>query len=472
MYYAQFVLRKKYLVQRFKFMKVIVVGCGKIGKAILESMQEERHDIVAIDNDPVVIEQITNSFDVMAVCGSATSTEMLTQAGVSKADLFIAVTESDEVNMLSCFLAKRMGAKYTVARIRETEYNDESLAFLIKELDLSMPLNPELLTAEALYDILKMPSAVNIDNFAGKRIQLLEIVVRADSPVANKTLQDLRKKSPVPFVACAVQRADKVYVPTGAFELKADDKVAFMVKRADSHKFVRSCGLTQKQGRDVIIMGGGTVACYLAKFLASDGFNTKIIEKNPETCEKIAQILPSASSVICGDGTNQDLLWEEGINYTDAFVALTGNDEENILMSFYCAGEQVPNVITKVSHQSMVSLAEKLGLYSTVCPQKFVANRLTRYARALNNSLGSKVETMYHLMDGKAEALEFAVLSDCDIVGVPLKNLELKPNFIIAGIIRGKETIIPQGSDSINIGDRVIVIALGSHLYDLSEIVR
>ena len=182
--------------------------------------------------------------------------------------------------------------------------------------------------------------------------------------------------------------------------------------------------------------------------------------------------MPSSTTVICGDGTNQDLLWEEGIRQTSAFVALTGNDEENILMSFYCNSERVPKVITKVSHQNMISLAEKLGLYTTVCPQKFVANTLTRYARALDNSLASKVETMYNLMDGKAEALEFAVLSDSAIIGVPLKDLNLKPNFIIAGIIRGRETIIPQGSDSINIGDRVIVVAMGSHLYDLSEIVR
>lgn len=453
-------------------MRVIVVGCGKIGKAVLESMEEERHDIVAIDNDPQVIEQIANTFDVMAVCGGATSTEMLLKAGVSDTDLFIAVTESDEVNMLSCFLAKRMGAKYTVARIRETEYNDDSLQILKKELDLSMSLNPELLTAQALYDILKMPSAVNVDNFAGKMVQLLEIVVHDNSPIANKTLQDIRKKSSAPFVACVVQRGDQVYIPTGAFELKADDKVAFMVKRNDSNKFVKSAGLAQKQGHDVIIMGGSTVACYLAKLLASNGFNAKIIEKDEAKCAVIAEKLPSSATVIYGDGTNQDLLWEEGIKSTAAFVALTGNDEENILMSFYCNNEHVPKVITKVSHPSMRSLAEKLGLYTTVCPQKFVADTLKRYARALNNSLASKVEAMYNLMDGKAEALEFAVLSESDIIGVPLKDLNLKPNFIIAGIIRGKETIIPTGSDCIKIGDRVIVVAMGSHLYDLSEIVR
>lgn len=453
-------------------MKVIVVGCGKIGKAILESMEEERHDIVAIDNDLQVIENITNTFDVMAICGNATSREMLLSAGVAKTDLFIAVTESDEVNMLSCFLAKRLGAKYTVARIRDTEYNDDGLEFLTKELDLSMALNPELLTAEALYDILKLPSAVKVDNFAGKRVQLLEIVVHEDSPIADKTLQDIRRRSPVPFVACAVQRGDEVHIPTGAFELKEDDRVAFMVKRSDTNKFLRSAELAQKQGRDVIIMGGSTVACYLAKLLASNGLSAKVIEKDPDKCEKIAEILSSSATVILGDGMNQDLLWEEGIKSTDAYIALTGNDEENILMSFYCMSENVPKVICKVSHQEMIPLAEKLGLYTTVCPQKYVADTLTRYARALNNSLESKVETMYNLMDGKAEALEFVVLNDSSIVDTPLKELVLKSNFIIAGIIRGKETIIPNGDDCINVGDRVIVVAADKHLYDLSDIVK
>lgn len=453
-------------------MRVIVVGCGKIGRAILESMQEERHDILAIDSNPDVIEQIANTFDVMAICGNATSREMLLSAGVAKTDLFIAVTQSDEVNMLSCFLAKRMGAKYTVARIRETEYNDVSLEFITKELGLSMALNPELLTAEALYDILKLPSAINVDNFAGKMVQLLEIVVQEGSTISDKTLQDIRKKSSVPFVACAVQRGNDVYIPTGVFVLKPEDKVAFMVKRDDSNKFLRSIGIAQKQGRDVIIMGGSTVACYLAKLLASNGFSAKIIEKNPDKCEKIAEILPSSATVICGDGMNQDLLWEEGIKSTDAFVALTGNDEQNILMCFYSESEQVPKVICKVSHQAMTQLAEKLGLYATVNPQKFVANRLTRYARALNNSLESKVETMYHLMDGRAEALEFVVLGDCRIADVPLKDLDLKPNFIVAGIIRGKETIIPSGADCIKVGDRVIVIAADKQLYDLSDITK
>ena len=453
-------------------MRIIIVGCGKAGKAIIESLSEDNHDVTAIDNDAAVIETVTNTYDVMAVCGSATSREMLLQAGVAKADLFIAVTESDEVNMLSCFLAGRMGAKHTVARIRETDYNEDGLDFIIKELGLSMALNPERLTAETLFNWLKLPSAVSVDNFAGKKLCMLELILREASPLRNTTLMDLRKKCPVQFVACAVHRDDEVYIPNGAFELKEGDKVAFMLKRSEAHKFLKSIGAVQKQGHDVIILGGSTTAYYLARTLSANSYSVKIIEKDEARCQEIAEILPSNATLINGDGMNQDLLWEEGIKGTDAFVALTGTDEENILISFYAASQQVPKIITKVNNSELVGLAEKLGLDSIVSPRKIVADTLTRYARALSSSLESKVETMYSLMDDKAEALEFAVLSDCSLIGIPLKNLQLKPNFIIAGIIRGKETIIPSGDDKILEGDSVIVVAADAHLYDLTDILR
>ena len=453
-------------------MRIIIVGCGKVGKAIIDSMSEDNHSITAIDNNPEVISAVTNRYDVMAVCGNATSRELLHEAGVSKADLFIAVTESDEVNMLSCFLARRMGAKHTVARIRETEYNEDGLDFLIKELELSMALNPERLTAERLFNWLKIPSAVSVDNFAGKTICMLEFIVREGSALCNSTLIDIRKKSPVQFVACAVERNDEVYVPNGPFELQDGDKVAFTVKRSEAYKFLKSVGAVQKQGRDVMILGGSTTAYYLSKILAANNYSVKIIEKDEQRCNEIAEILPSNATLIFGDGMNQDLLWEEGIQSTDALVALTGADEENILISFYAASQSVPKVITKVNHTELASLAEKLGLDSIVSPQKIVADTLTRYARALSNSGESKVETMYSLMDEHAEALEFAVLSDCSLIGIPLKDLKLKPNFIIAGIIRGKDTIIPSGDDTIEEGDSVIVVAADTHLYDLSDILR
>lgn len=453
-------------------MRVIVVGCGKIGMAIIDSMAEENHDITAIDNDMSVIENVTNTYDVMAVCGNATSREMLVEAGVAKADLFIAVTESDEVNMLSCFLAGRLGAKHTVARIREADYNEDGLNFIVNELGLSMALNPELLTAETLFDLLKLPSAVSVDNFAGKKLQILELIVRENSPLCNVSLMDLRKKCPVQFVACAVQRGDEVHVPNGLFVLNEGDKVAVMVKQSDTHKFLKSIAAVQKTGKDVILLGGSDTAYYLAKILASNNYYVKIIERDGARCEEIAEKLPSNATLIHGDGTNQDLLWEEGIKSTDAFVALTGQDEENILISFYASSQQVPKVITKVNKAELASLAEKLGLETIVSPRKIVADVLTRYARALNNSSESKVETMYSLMDDKAEALEFAVLSDCSLNGIALKDLKLRPNLIIAGIIRGKDTIIPSGNDSILEGDRVIVVSTDAHLYDMSDVLR
>ena len=453
-------------------MKVIIVGCGKVGSAIIESMSEDNHSITAIDNDASVIESVTNHFDVMAVCGSATSREMLLQAGVSKADLFIAVTESDEVNMLSCFLARRMGAKHTVARIREREYDEDGLNFLIKELDLSMALNPERMTAERLFSWLKIPSAVRVDNFAGKKICMLEFIVREGSALCNKSLIEIRKKSPVQFVACAVQRGEEVYVPNGMFVLEDGDKVAFTVKRNEILKFLKSVDAVQKQGRDVIILGGSTTAYYLAKTLSANNYSVKIIEKDEQRCSELAEILPSSATLIYGDGMNQDLLWEEGIQSTDAFVALTGTDEENILISFYATSQSVPKVITKVNHSELAELAEKLGLDSIVEPRKIVADTLTRYARALNNSAESKVETMYSVMDEHAEALEFAVLPDCSLIGTPLKELQLKPNTLIAGIIRGKDTLIPSGDDVILEGDSVIVVAASVHIYDLSDILR
>lgn len=453
-------------------MRIIIAGCGKVGKAIIESMAQDNHDITAIDSNMSVITNITNTYDVMAVCGSATSREMLLSARVSKADLFIAATESDEVNMLSCFLARRMGAKHTVARIREADYNEDGLDYMVKELELSMALNPERLTAETLFDLLKIPSAVNVVNFAGKKLQMLEFIVKEGSPLCNASLMDIRKRCPVQFVACAVQRGEEVHIPNGIFVLADGDKVAFMVKRAETHRFLKSISAVQKQGKDVMVLGGSTTAYYLAKLLSSNGFYVKIIERDEQRCLELAEKLPSKTALIHGDGMNHDLLLEEGILTTDSFVALTGTDEENILISFYASNQNVAKVITKVNQGELADMAEKLGLDSIVTPRKLVADVLRQYARALRKSAFSKVETMYSLMDERAEALEFAVLSDSKLTGKSLRDLRLKPNYIIAGIIRGKETIIPSGEDVILEGDSVIVVATDAHLYSLSDIVR
>ena len=453
-------------------MKIIVAGCGKAGKAVIESMVDEKHDVVAIDNDPRVITAITNTYDVMAICGHAASRELLMEAGISKTDLFLAFTENDEVNMLACFLARKLGARHTVARIRESSYNADGLQFLSEQLGLSMAMNPEYLTAEHLFDFLKLPSAVKVDTFAGKRIQILEMILRENSRLVGVTLSDLRKRCPVNFIVCAVKRGEETFIPKGAFSLQEGDKVAFMVKRSDTHKFLKATDIVQKQGRDVMILGGSSTAYYLTRLLAANNYSVKIIERDKARCDEMAEIVPNGATIICGDGMSQELLWEEGIKSTDAFVALTGEDEENILISFYALSQQVPKVVTKVNRNELAFLAEKLGLDCIISPQRMVADVLTRYARALNNSLGSKVETLYRLLDGNAEALEFVALSDCAILGKPLKELDLKENLIIAGIIRDRESIIPSGDDAIQAGDRVIVVAAELHLNDLSDVLR
>ncbi len=453
-------------------MKIIVVGCGKVGRAIIESMVDEKHDVVAIDNNSKVIQNVANTYDVMAVYGNATNRELLVEAGVAQADLFLAVTATDEVNMLACFLAKKLGARQTVARIRESNYNDDGLQFITKQLELSMALNPERMTAESLFNFLKLPSAVNVDTFAGKRIQILEFIVRENSKLINSTLSDLRRKCPVNFIVCAVKRDEETFIPNGAFCLSEGDKVAFMVKSSDNYKFLKSLGMVQTKAHDIIIIGGSSIAYYLAKKLSANNYDVKIIERDKERVAEIAEILPSKVTVIHGDGMSQDLLWEEGIKSTDAFVALTGEDEENILISFYAMSQDVPKVVSKVNRAELASLAEKLGLDCIVSPQKIVADVLTRYARALSNSQESKVETLYRLMDGDVEAVEFVALSDSSLVGVPLKDLKLKEGIIIAGIIREKESVIPTGVDAISVGDRVIVVSKALHLCDLSDVLR
>ena len=453
-------------------MKIIIVGCGKVGRALIDSLIKEKHNIVAIDHNPRVVESVTNTYDVRAVCGIATSMEILHQADVAQTDLFISVTQNDEVNMLACFLARSLGAKNTIARIRESNYNDEGLRFISKQLDISIALNPERLTAENLFNRLKLPTSVNVDTFAGKKIQLLETTLREGSKIIGITLAQLRQKISVPFVACVVKRDDQVYIPTGPFVLQEGDRIAFMVKRGDTNRFLRAIGLVQKHARDVIILGASTIAYYLAKLLADNNYGVKIIEQDMARCTEISESLPSSVDIICADGSKPDVLLEEGLQNTDAFVALTGRDEDNILIALYAMHQNVPKVIAKVNDVHKYPIVEKIGLSTPVSAQKIVADIVTRYARALTKTIGSSIETMYTLMEGDAEALEFAVLSDCKLIGKKFKELDIQPNFIIAGIIRGKETIIPTGEDSLQSGDHVIVVAAGKHLVDLEDMLR
>ena len=452
-------------------MNIIVVGCGKIGTTILESLVAEGHNVTAVDNRPRPLADITNIHDVITVCGNGGDCETLAEAGVADADLVVAATGSDEVNMLCCYMAGRMGATNTVARIRNPEYNDRSLLTMKQHLNLSLAINPDKLAAQDLYHTLRLPAAVKVETFSGSKFEMVELKLKADSPLVGMPLSEARNRFKAKFLICVVQRGEQVFIPDGHFVLQDGDKIGLTAVRGEMSKLIKSMGIGKKQTRKVMILGGSRTAYYLAKRLLTAGVEVKIIDKDHAVCENLSELLPDAT-IIYGDGTQQEMLLEEGLDSTDAFVALTGMDEQNILLSFFAVARKVPKVIAKASRRELGALAEQLGLDNVVSPRSIVADLLVQYARALENSVGSNVETLYRLMDDGAEALEFNVKDDPRLVRIPLKDLELKSQVLLAGIMRGRDTIIPTGADTILPGDRVVVITAGRRLNDLADILK
>ena len=451
-------------------MKVMISGCGRIGTAILESLIKEQHQIVVVDTNPKVIESISNKFDVLGIVGNGASYQTLLTAGADKVDLFISVTASDEFNMLSCFVAKKMGAKNTVARIRNSEYNNDSFEFVKKELGINVIINPELLTAQTIFNILGLPSATNVESFSSSETEMIELTVLENSKIIGVPLYELRKKYKQNFLVCLVQRESEVYIPNGAFTLQAGDKIGLFAEKSQTHKLLSEFGLEIKPIKSVMIVGASKTAYYLSKLLTSAKLDVKVIDNNLAKCESFSKEIDGVS-VTLGDGTSQDLLNEEGINKTDAFVALTGKDEQNVLMSIYSKNKDVKKVITKISRDEIFDISNDLGLDTVITSKLLVANVLVRYARALENSKGSKIETLYSLFSGLAEASEFEVLKDFKFTGVALKDLKLSKSTLIAGIIRNRQIIIPGGDDVILSGDKVIVITAGKSLMELDDII-
>lgn len=451
-------------------MKITVAGCGKIGKTLIQNLLSEGHEVVCIDNSPSVIEELTNIYDVMCICGNATDCDILNEANVGESELFISVTGSDESNMLTCFLAKKTGATHTLARIRNPEYNDKSLDFMRRQLEISQSINPEYLSAREIYNLLRLPGAASVEKFSTGNLEMLVLPLKQDSALNGINLIELRKKYDAKVLVCAVQRDGEAFIPSGRSTLFEGDKIGITATPTDMNKFFKALDIFQKRAKSVIILGASKTAFYLAKMLLSSGRSVKIIEKDLERCEKFSSELPGAV-VICGDGANHELLHEEGIENTDAFVALTGMDEENVLISCYAKTLDVPTVVAKVNDPNKASLAGKLGLDCIVSPLKSSGDFITGYARALSNSLGSPVETLYKLMDGAVEALEFSVQPDFEYTNIPLRDMNFKENILIAGIIRNRQPIIPSGDDVIMPGDKVIVFAAGTKLFELSDII-
>lgn len=451
-------------------MRIVVVGDGKVGRTLAQNLSNEGHEIVIIDNDKQVIDEAVNTLDIVGVYGNGASYRVQTEAGVDKADLMIATTNSDEVNMLCCLIAKKLGAKHTIARVRDPEYSDQ-LVFMRDELGLSMQINPEYSTAIEIFRTLRIPSALKVETFSRGRVELIEIRLKDHSILDQVSLRDIQQRLGVKVLVCAVQRENALVIPDGNFRLHSADKINVVATPVEISHFLQALGISERPARQVMLIGGSHIAYYLGRMLLEIGAQVKIIDNNKDRCLELCELLPKAT-VIHGDGTDQDLLQEEGIATTDAVVTLTGLDEQNILVSMYATSLQVGKVITKVNRPALAALVEHNGLDSVISPKDISTNQILSYVRGMQNSMGSNVETMYKLVNGHMEALEFRVHSSFPHKGIPLRNLHFKPNTLVACITRGLEIIIPFGNDIFQTNDKVVVVTTGEYFNDLTDILE
>ncbi|MGM9639024.1 MAG: Trk system potassium transporter TrkA [Butyricicoccaceae bacterium] len=451
-------------------MRIVIVGNGKVGSTLAEQLSNEDHDVIVIDKNQQTIDNLVNTLDVMGVCGNGASYQVLLEAEVQKADLLIACTSQDEINLLCCLVGRKLGARHTIARVRNPEYSDQ-LVFMRDELGLSFSINPERAAAAELYKLLKFPSALKIETFSNKRAEIAEIRLKEGSALDNVYLRDLHKTFKGKALICAVQRGSQVTIPGGNFMLRAGDKISVIAAANDMLDFFASLGNLLPEARDVLLIGGGRISFYLARMLLENGARVKIIDIDPQKCAELSRQLPRAM-VICGDGTDQELLAEEGLDTMDAVVALTGLDEENIILALYAQSRTDAKVITKINRPTLAAIAESTGLGSIISPRVLTANIIIRYVRAMQNSMGSNIETLHRLVGGRVEALEFRVSENFPQLDTPLMDLKLRPDLLIACISRDGRTIIPGGRDCISLGDRVIVVTTNERLDDLSEILQ
>lgn len=451
-------------------MRIIIVGDGKVGHTLMKELSQEGHDIVIIDNNIEVVEKSLNTYDIMAIQGNGASYHVLKEAEADKADLLIAATSSDELNMLSCLIAKKIGAKRTVARIRNPEYS-EQLFIMREELGLNMAINPEYSAAKEISRVIRFPSAQKIETFSRGKAELVQILVEKGSSLDGQPLLTIGQRFKSKILICAIERGDKIIIPKGDVVLQAGDEIYITASAGQVNTFVRNAGILKEKIKSVMIAGGGRISYYLAKMLEGAGIDIKIIEKDFKRATVLSEELPEVM-IIHGDGTNHDLLLEEGINDTDAFVALTGNDEENIIVSMFASNHEVRKIITKVNNLDLAHLLDEYLLDTVISPRYITANQIVQYVRALQNSMGSNVQTLHRIINEQVEVLEFSVKINHDFLGIKLKDLDLKDNLLVSSIIRGKNIIVPGGEDTIELNDHVIIVTTIPYLRDFKDIVN
>ena len=451
-------------------LKIIIVGCGKVGANLVDQLSKEGHDITVIDKKAEKIQDITNTYDVMGLVGNGASYSTQMEAGIEETDLIIAFTDSDELNLLCCTVAKRVGKCAAIARVRTPDYSEET-GYLREQLGLALIINPELEAAREVARILYLPTALEVNSFAHGQAELVKFKVPEGNLLNGLSLAYLGKNITNDILICAVERNGEVYMPNGDFVLQSGDVVSFVSERHIARDFLKQIGLATRQVKDTMIIGASKAAYYLAKELLNMGISVKIIEKEKENCESLSVKLPKAI-IINGDGTDPDILKEEGIETVQSFIPLTGIDEENIMLTLYAKQVSKAKVVTKINRVNYKQVINNLDLGSLVYPKYITSEAIIAYVRAKKNSMGSNIETLYHMFDSRVEAIEFIVEENSKVSGVPIKDLKLKKDVLISFINHNGHIIIPTGNDEIEDGDTVMIVTKNTGFTGIDDIVR
>ena len=452
-------------------MKIIVLGAGKVGKTLIKHMSNEDHDIIVVDQNATKVEEVVNQFDVIGVVGNGGSYDILMEAGAQDANLIICVTASDELNILAGLMAKKMGTRHTIARVRNPDYSSQR-DFMRNQLGFSMIVNPELEAASEIRRVLSFPSAVKVDTFSRGKVELAEFFVEEHSRLNGVELSQLHKITKTNILVCAVSHNEDVIIPDGNYAIKPGDHLYITGTHRDLSRFCLDIGVITTRIKNVIIVGGGKIAYYLSKQLSTQGIKVKIIEKDKNRCQVLAEKLPCVT-IIHGDGSDDELLNEEGIENTDAVLALTGLDEENIVLSLSAKSLYHKKTIAKVTRMNYAGLSDVLKVDSIVAPKKIVASQIIRYVRAkMNKDNDSSVKTLYKIVDGEVEAIEFKVTEQFKYLHKTLNEMKIKEHVLVAAIIRENEVIVPKGNTTMELNDYVIIVSRGEIMKSLNDILR
>ncbi|UJF16343.1 Trk system potassium transporter TrkA [Jeotgalibaca sp. MA1X17-3] len=450
-------------------MKIVIAGGGKVGSVLCTELSSETNDIILIEKNPKKLDDLISKNDISGIAGNGASYDIQVEAGVKTCDIFIAVTPQDEVNIMAAILAKKLGAKYTIARVRNPEYSYH-LDFVRESLGINLMINPELEAARNMVSIIKFPTILSLQSFARNKVDLIEIEVAPNSGLENQSLSNFRTIYG-DILVCAIKRGDDTIIPSGTNTLQRGDHIYVLGNKRVIRKFYKKVSPDKSNIQSVLIIGGGRITYYLIDLLKGHKMDIKVIERRLDVAENLSDVFPEVE-VILGDGTDQEVLESEGIENYQAFLSLTGVDEENIITSMFASQKKVKKVITKVNRELLLKIFNTLGMESIITPKRVIANIILRFVRSLSASSVSDVEALYRIADNQAEAIQFKIKKNSKATDIPLEKLETKPNLLIGYIVRDQKLIFPGGQDVVKENDRVIVITKDKTISSIDDILK